>query len=95
MMVMFGELSDQSQSIDFAKIVEETVILYSTIPQSLLNHFMMTDVHIQEGLLTKTEFEETDYYFTITSDEFATFCSTDLHNMLVIDVFTFSLLLLI
>ena len=84
--MMFGELNQQNTLVDFPKVVEDAILIYSTIPQSIFNHFLITDVHIREGLRTKTEFEETDYYFTITSDEFATFCSTDLQNMVVIDV---------
>lgn len=85
-MVLFGDLRNNIPLIDFASVLEETLIIYCTTPHSLLNHFHLIDDRIVSNSQTIDLFVLTDSYFTLTPNEFVTICSTDLKNILIVDV---------
>ena len=87
-MVLFSEMRNDIPLVDFAKVLEETLIIYSTTPHSVFDHFHKIDESIQKGDIINGIFHFSDYYFSITPSEFVTICSTDLKNILIVDVST-------
>lgn len=85
-MVLFGEMRNDIPLVDFAKVLEETLIIYSTTPHSVFDHFRAVDESIQKGEIINGIFHCSDYYFSITPNEFVTICSTDLKSILIVDV---------
>ena len=85
-MLLFGDMRNDIPLVDFAQVVEETVIIYTTTPESILNHFRIIDKRIWDDSIQPDELVFDNYYFTLTPNEFTTLCSTDLKNILIIDV---------
>lgn len=85
-MLLFGDMRNDIPLVDFAQVVEETVIIYTTTPESILNHFRMIDKRIWNDSIQSDELVFDNFFFTLTPNEFATLCSTDLKNILIIDV---------
>ena len=88
-MLLFGDMRNNIPLVDFAKVIEETIMIYSTIPQSVFHQFEQIDELIHSGQIISSQFDSSDYYFTLTPTEFHAVCSSDLKNMLIIDVFSY------
>lgn len=85
-MLLFGDMRNDIPLVDFAQVVEETVIIYTTTPESILDHFRMIDKRIWNDSIQSDELVFDNFYFMLTPNEFSTLCSTDLKNILIIDV---------
>ena len=42
-MLLFGDMRNNIPLVDFAKVIEETIMIYSTIPQSVFHQFEQID----------------------------------------------------
>lgn len=90
-MLLFGEMRNNIPLVDFSKVIEETIMIYSTTPQAVFNQFKQIDQDIHSGKIVSSQFDSSDYYFTLTPTEFQAICSSDLKNLLIIDVLVFRL----
>ena len=74
-MLLFGDMRNNIPLVDFAKVIEETIMIYSTIPQSVFHQFEQIDELIHSGQIISSQFDSSDYYFTLTPTEFHAVCS--------------------
>lgn len=85
--MIFTDLKNNIPLVDFPRIIQKTILIYTTTPKSIFREFEEIDSQIYDGLIEEDYcFHFEQLYLDISSRELVLFKALDLKNLLVIDV---------
>lgn len=85
----FTDLKNNIPLVDFPRIIQKTVLIYTTTPKSIFREFSEIDSQISHGLIEEDyRFHFDQLFLDISSRELVLFKSVDLRHLLVVDVAT-------
>ena len=89
MMTIFTDLKNNIPLIDFPRMIQKALLIYTTTPKSIFREFRSIDERIREGVIDEDfHFHASQLLLDLSSRELMLLKTIDLQNLLVIDVYT-------
>lgn len=86
-MMVFTDLKNNIPLVDFPRIIQKTILIYTTTPKSIFREFEEIDSQIYDGLIEEDYcFHFDQLFLDISPRELVLFKALDLKNLLVVDV---------
>ena len=88
MMTIFTDLKNNIPLIDFPRMIQKALLIYTTTPKSIFREFRSIDERIREGVIDEDfHFHASQLLLDLSSRELMLLKTIDLQNLLVIDCY--------